>query len=49
MRTNLFIKVLVEHDEDEPPEKLGAELCKILQRNYLVREAELANYSKLED
>lgn len=49
MRTNLFIKVLVEHDESEPPEKLGAELCKLLERNYIVREAELANYSKVEE
>ena len=28
MRTNLFIKVVVEHDPKEPPEKLGAELCR---------------------
>ena len=49
MRTNLFIKVIVEHDETEPPEKLGAELCRQLERNYLVREAEVSNYSKVED
>lgn len=49
MRTNIFIKVLVEHDESEPPEKLGEELCKTLERNYIVREAELASYSKVEE
>lgn len=49
MRTNLFLKVVVEHDEKETPEKLGAELCRQLERNYLVREAELASSSKVED
>jgi hypothetical protein len=49
MRTNLFIKVLVEHDEKEAPEKLGAELCRQLERNYLVRDAELASFSRVED
>ena len=49
MRTNLFIKVIVEHDEKESPEKLGAELCRQLERNYIVRKAELASYSSVED
>ena len=44
MRTNLFIKVVVEHDEKEPPEKLGAELCRQLERNYIVRKAELSSF-----
>jgi hypothetical protein len=49
MRTNLFLKVVVEHDEKELPEKLGSELCRQLERNYLVREAELASFSRVED
>ncbi len=49
MRTNLFIKVVVEHEEDESPEKLGTELCRMLERNYIVREAELASFSTVED
>jgi hypothetical protein len=49
MRTNLFIKVLVEHDHDESPERIGTELCRLLERNYVVREAELANISTLEE
>jgi hypothetical protein len=49
MRTNLFIKVVVEHDEKESPEKVGGELCRQLERNYLVREAELASFAKVED
>ena len=49
MRTNLFIKVVVEHEENETPEKLGAELCRQLEKNYIVREAELASSSRVED
>jgi hypothetical protein len=49
MRTNLFIKVLVEHDEEESPERLGMELCRVLERNYVVREAELASFATVDD
>jgi hypothetical protein len=49
MRTSLFLKVIVEHDEKETPEKLGGELCRQLERNYVVREAELSSFSTLEE
>ena len=49
MRTNLFIKVIVEHDPKEPPEKLGAELCRQLERTYIVRKAELSSVAPVED
>ena len=49
MRTNLFIKVIVEHDRKELPEKLGAELCRQLEKNYIVRDAELSSFSLVED
>jgi hypothetical protein len=49
MRTNLFIKVLVEHDPKEKPEKLGAELCRQLEKNYIVRDAELSSFAAVED
>ena len=49
MRTNLFIKVLVEHDAKEKPEKLGAELCRQLEKNYVVRSAELSTFTSVED
>ncbi|MEP6716573.1 MAG: hypothetical protein ABJC09_13465 [Terriglobia bacterium] len=49
MRTNLFIKVLVEHDAREKPEKLGAELCRQLEKNYVVRSAELSTFTPVED
>lgn len=49
MRTNLFIKVIVEHEQKEPPEKLGAELCRQLEKNYIVRKAELSSVAPVED
>ncbi len=49
MRTNLFIKVVVQHDEKERPEKLGAELCRQLSKNYIVRSAELSSYSPVDN
>jgi hypothetical protein len=49
MRTNLFIKVVVEHDAEESPERLGTELCRLLERNYVVREAELASFATVEE
>ena len=49
MRTNLFIKVVVEHDLKELPERLGAELCRQLEKNYIVREADLSSFAPVED
>ena len=49
MRTNLFIKVVVEHDPKELPERLGAELCRQLEKNYIVRAADLSSFAPVED
>ncbi len=49
MRTNLFLKVVVEHDAKETPEKIASELCRMLERAYIVREAELTHHSPHED
>lgn len=49
MRTNLFIKVVVEHDPSEKPEKLGKELCRQLEKVFVVRTAELSTYAPVED
>jgi hypothetical protein len=49
MRTNLFIKVVVEHDSTEKPEKLGKEICRQLEKIFVVRSAELSSYAKVED
>jgi hypothetical protein len=49
IRTNLFIKVVVQHDDKEKPEKLGAELCRQLAKNFMVRSAELSSYSPVDN
>jgi hypothetical protein len=43
VRTHLFFKVEVEHDEEENPEKLGEEIARQLRKLYVVRSAELAS------
>ncbi|HEY1341430.1 MAG TPA: hypothetical protein VGF59_28160 [Bryobacteraceae bacterium] len=48
-RTNLFLKVEVEHDADERPERIGAEICRQIMKYYGVREAELTNFTPLEE
>ena len=42
-RTDLFIKVEIEHEENEPPERLAAEICRRIQKVYGVRSAELSS------
>jgi hypothetical protein len=43
VRSDIFLKVVVEHDERERVEKLADELCRRLQKLYGVRTAEVAN------
>jgi hypothetical protein len=47
-RTNLFLKIEIEHDKDDPPEKLAEELCRRLAKIYGVRSAELSSYTVTE-
>ena len=47
--TNLFIKVEVEHDDEENPQKLGAEICRLILRVYGVRLAEVSSFTTLEE
>jgi hypothetical protein len=47
--TNLFIKVEIEHDDDEAPERLGAEICRQVMKVYGVRSAEVSNFTAVED
>jgi hypothetical protein len=42
-RTDLYIKVVLQHEEGDKPDKLAAELCRMLQRHYNVRTAEVSN------
>jgi hypothetical protein len=43
VRTDLFFKVEVEHDEDENPDKLGEEIARQLRKLYIVRSVELSS------
>jgi hypothetical protein len=42
-RTDIFLKVVVEHEVDERPEKLAEELRARLERLYGVRYAEVSS------
>lgn len=48
-RTNLFFKVQVEHDRNEPPEKLAEHIVRQISRLYGVRSAELTNFTAVEE
>ena len=47
--TNLFIKVEVEVDDAEGPEKLGAQICRQILKIYGVRSAEVSNFTVAEE
>ena len=49
MRSNVYIKVVVEHTAEERPEDLGAEMCRQLMKIYAVREAEVSSVSHERD
>jgi hypothetical protein len=49
MRSNVYIKVVVEHTAEEKPEELGAELCRQILKNYAVRRAEVSSVSNDQD
>jgi hypothetical protein len=48
-RTNLFFKVVVEHDDEEQPERLGREICRQIMKVYGVRLAEVASVTRVEE
>ena len=43
VRTHLFFKVEIEHDEDDNPEKIGEEIGRHLRKLYVVRSVELSS------
>lgn len=47
-RVDLFIKVEVELDEREKAERVAAEICRQIEKMYVVRSAELSNTIKHE-
>ncbi len=42
-RVDLYIKVTVELDEEEKPERVAGEICRQLEKLYLVRSAEFSS------
>ena len=43
-RTDLFLKVVIDHDEQEKPERLAEEVCRQILKIYGVRSAELSSF-----
>lgn len=43
-RSDLYIKVVIDHDREEKLERLAAEICRQIEKVYGVRDAELTNY-----
>ena len=41
--TNLYLKVEIDHDDNEKPQRLADEICRRLLRIYGVRAAEVSN------
>jgi hypothetical protein len=42
-RVDLYIKVVVDVEEDETPEKVAREICRQIEKIYVVRTAELSS------
>ncbi len=42
-RVDLYIKVVVDVEEDETPEKVAREICRQVEKIYVVRTAELSS------
>jgi hypothetical protein len=42
-RVDLHIKVTIDLDEDERPERVASEICRQLEKMYVVRSAELSS------
>lgn len=43
LRVDLYIKVELEIDETEKPERVAREICRQLEKIYVVRKAEVSN------
>jgi hypothetical protein len=48
-RTNLFFKVEIEHDAEENPQRIGAEIARHLKKLYGVLDVELSNITTEEE
>ena len=48
-KSDLYFKIEIEHDDKDPPEKLGEEICRQLMKFYGVLSAELSSFTTVED
>lgn len=48
-RTHLFLKVEIEHDQEDQPERLGNQICRQILKIYGVRSAELSSLKPAEE
>jgi hypothetical protein len=48
-RTNLFFKVEIEHDPNEPPERIADQIRRQVMKLYGVQQVELSNVTTVED
>ncbi|MCL4402601.1 MAG: hypothetical protein M1436_08075 [Acidobacteria bacterium] len=48
-RSNIFLKLEVEHDEEDSPQKIGEEICRRLMKIYGVRSAEISSFTAIEE
>jgi hypothetical protein len=42
-RTDVHIKVVLDHDRDENVEKLAAEICRLIEKAYAVQSASVSS------
>jgi hypothetical protein len=42
-RTDLYLKVELDHDKEEKVERLAAEICRLIRKVYGVRKAEVSS------
>jgi hypothetical protein len=42
-RTDLYVKVELDYDDDEKPERLATEICRVIRRVYGVRKVEVSS------
>jgi hypothetical protein len=42
-RIDLYLKVVLDTNDLDPPERLAQEICRIVRRIYGVRQAEISN------
>jgi hypothetical protein len=43
-RTDLYLKVVIDHEPEDTPQRLASEVCRRIEEVYGVRTAELQNH-----